>query len=48
MREKIRQLLIELRLQGIENTLDSKLDAAEKKGNAIQKTLYLEFQASAN
>ncbi|MEX1351765.1 MAG: IS21-like element helper ATPase IstB [Desulfobacterales bacterium] len=39
MREKIRQLLIELRLKGIENTLDSELDAAEKNGTAIQKIL---------
>ena len=40
MREKIRQLLIELRLKGIQNVLDSELDAAEKKGTAIQKVLY--------
>ena len=40
MREKIRQLLIELRLNGVQNTLDSELDAAEKNGTAIQKILY--------
>jgi DNA replication protein DnaC len=40
MREKIRQLLIELRLNGVQNTLDSQLDAAEKNGTAIQKILY--------
>ena len=40
MREKIRQLLIELRLKGMQNVLDSELDAAEKKGTAIQKVLY--------
>ena len=40
MREKIRQLLIELRLKGIQNVLDPQLVAAEKKGTAIQKVLY--------
>ena len=40
MREKIRQLLIELRLKGMQNVLDPQLDAAEKKGTAIQKVLY--------
>ena len=40
MREKIRQLLIELRLKGMQNVLDPELDAAEKKGTAIQKVLY--------
>jgi DNA replication protein DnaC len=40
MREKIRQLLVELRLKGMQHVLDSELDAAEKKGTAIQKVLY--------
>ena len=40
MREKIRQLLIELRLKGMQTVLGSELDAAEKKGTAIQKVLY--------
>jgi len=40
MREKIRQLLIELRLKGMQNVLDPQLEAAEKKGTAIQKVLY--------
>jgi DNA replication protein DnaC len=40
MREKIRQLLTELRLKGMQNVLDPELDAAEKKGTAIQKVLY--------
>ena len=40
MREKIRHLLIELRLNGVQNTLDSELDAAEKNGTAIEKILY--------
>jgi len=40
MREKIRQLLIELRLKGMQNVLDPQLDAAEKNGTAIQKVLY--------
>ena len=33
MREKIRQLLIELRLKGMQNVLDPQLDAAEKNGH---------------
>ena len=40
MREKIRQLLIELRLKGMQNVLDRELEAAEKKGTAIEKVLY--------
>jgi DNA replication protein DnaC len=40
MREKIRQLLIELRLKGMQTVLGPELDAAEKKGTAIQKVLY--------
>ena len=40
MRKKIHQLLIDLRLNGIQNVLDTELDAAEKKGTAIEKVLY--------
>jgi DNA replication protein DnaC len=40
MREKICQLLIDLRLKGMQNVLDPELEAAEKKGTAIQKVLY--------
>lgn len=40
MREKIRQLLIELHLKGMQHVLDPELDTAEKKGTAIQKVLY--------
>jgi DNA replication protein DnaC len=40
MRKKIHQLLIDLRLKGIQNVLDTELDAAEKKGTAIEKVLY--------
>ena len=40
MREKIRQLLIELRLKGMHQVLDPQLDSAEKKGTGIQKILY--------
>jgi len=40
MRKKIHQLLIDLSLKGIQNVLDTELDAAEKKGTAIEKVLY--------
>ncbi len=40
MRKKIHQLLIDLRLNGIQHVLDTELDAAEKKGTAIEKVLY--------
>ncbi len=40
MREKIRQLLIELRLKGMQEVLDQQLIAAEKKGEAPEKVLY--------
>jgi DNA replication protein DnaC len=40
MREKICQLLIDLRLKGMQNVVDRELEAAEKKGTAIQKVLY--------
>jgi len=40
MREKIRQLLIELRLKGMQNVVDRELVAAEKKGAATEKVLY--------
>lgn len=40
MRNKIHQLLIDLRLKGIQQVLDTELDAAEKKGTAIEKVLY--------
>jgi DNA replication protein DnaC len=40
MREKIGQLLIDLRLKGMQTVVDRELEAAEKKGTAIQKVLY--------
>jgi len=35
MREKIQQILIQLRLQGMANILDKELNRAEKKGSAF-------------
>jgi DNA replication protein DnaC len=40
MREKIRHLLIELRLKGMQEVFERHLDTAEKKGEAIEKILY--------
>jgi len=40
MREKIHQLLIELRLKGMQEVLDRELAAAEKKGEATEKVLH--------
>ena len=40
MRDKIRQLLIELRLKGMQQVLDRELAAAEKKGQAPGEVLY--------
>jgi DNA replication protein DnaC len=40
MREKIRQLLIDLRLIGMQEVVDRELAAAEKKGTAPGKVLY--------
>ena len=40
MREKIRHLLIELRLKGMQEVFERHLAAAEKKGEATQKVLY--------
>jgi hypothetical protein len=37
MREKIHQLLIELRLKGMQEVLEPELTAAEKKGKPPQK-----------
>ena len=40
MREKIRQLLIELRLKGMQEVFERHLNTAQKKGEAIEKVLY--------
>ena len=40
MREKIRQLLIELRLKGMQEVFERHLDTAEKQGEAAEKVLY--------
>ena len=40
MREKICQLLCDLRLKGMGNGLDTELAGAEKKGTAPEKVLY--------
>ena len=40
MHEKIHQLLIELRLKGVQQVLDRELTAAEKTGEATEKVLY--------
>ena len=40
MREKIHQLLIELRLKGMHEVLDRELAAAEKKGEATENVLH--------
>lgn len=40
MRKKIHQLLIDLRLKGMQEVLERELDAAEKKGTAPGKVLY--------
>jgi DNA replication protein DnaC len=40
MREKIRQLLIELRLKGMQEVFERHLDDVEKKGQATEKVLH--------
>jgi DNA replication protein DnaC len=40
MREKIRQLLIDLRLKGMQEVFERHLDVAEKKGEATEKVLH--------
>ena len=40
MNEKIRELLIELRLKGMQEVVDRELAAAEKKGTAPEKVLH--------
>jgi len=40
MREKIHQLLVDLRLRGIEEVLDRELAAAQEKGLATEEVLY--------
>jgi len=40
MREKIRQILIELRLKGMQEVFERHLDTAEKKGEAAENVLY--------
>ena len=58
MREKIQQILIQLRLKGMANILDKELNRAEKKGSAFdasrslnvlkknKKGLLIEYQRS--
>jgi len=40
MREKIIQLLIELRLKGMNEIIEHELSDAEKKGTAVEETIY--------
>jgi DNA replication protein DnaC len=40
MRNKIQQLLADLRLQGIAQTLDQELDMADKKGTSVCEVIY--------
>ena len=40
MRDKLHQLLIRLRLNGMANVLDRELNLAEKNGTAVQEILY--------
>ncbi|NQT55097.1 MAG: ATP-binding protein [Desulfobacteraceae bacterium] len=40
MREKIRQVLTELRLKGMANVLDQELDRAEKNGSPASEVIY--------
>lgn len=43
MREKIRQVLTELRLKGMANVLDQELDRAEKNGSPASEVIYRVF-----
>ena len=40
MRNKIQQLLVDLRLKGIAQTLDQELDMADKKGTSVSEVIY--------
>jgi DNA replication protein DnaC len=40
MQEKIRQLLLELRLKGMQGVVDAEFAAARKKGTAVEKVFY--------
>ncbi len=40
MRNKIQQLLVDLRLKGIAQTLDRELDMADKKGTSVSEVIY--------
>ena len=40
MRNKIQQLLADLRLKGIAQTLDQELDMADKKGTSVSEVIY--------
>ncbi len=40
MRNKIQQLLADLRLKGIAQTLDRELDMADKKGTSVCEVIY--------
>ena len=40
MRNKIQQLLVDLRLKGIAQTLDRELDMVEKKGTSVSEVIY--------
>ena len=40
MREKIYQLLMELRLRGMANVLDQELSRAEKNGTPVSEVIY--------
>ena len=40
MRNKIQQLLADLRLKGIAQTLDQQLDMADKKGSSVSEVVY--------
>ena len=40
MRNKIQQLLANLRLKGIAQTLDQELDMADKKGTSVSEVIY--------
>ncbi len=40
MRDKIMQLLIELRLKGMQEKIEKELAEAEKNGTAIEETIY--------
>lgn len=40
MREKLHQLLLELRLKGMDNALDRELERAEKEGTSVSELIY--------